>query len=678
MPHRTFWLAFALGLVVTATGSAKAASYSDDESETERASLRERFGVVPAERALRSSDPKKRERALERLGALGTPRALDLLVTALEPSGAAQAPRERLIAVRALAPHVKNPRVRDGLVRVMTGIGTSAERSDPLQGLLRDTAALALAASRERSAEVALARALRQPGRVAEAARAALTAYPPNDLDTIVRSHGTPTLELVRLLEALGGPRAIATLREVARRGTPELRLEAALSLARLGSFEGVDLAKPFATRPKSRFSLAAAEILTLAGDPSADTLVAQLLEHADTRGPALELARKVPGARVRAALLRALEAGTPSELPAVVSALAQSGGAVGIRALGRLGSDPVRRDLAARALALTPGKGANAELARWARDPGTRRFAARASALRRIALGEGLEGDRELFDALLASKHPADRAAGAFGKALTDGETARALLRHADPAVVEAAARAAPFVGAADAAARTLLASRPSPTRTQLALSLLVPSARALVPTEILEELVSEGTLAAPLALHALCERDSQAIRARILEHLASPDPSYRAHAALGLGASADPTALGLLEAAYRFEVEPSVRRAIVHALSRRPEGVRARTLRLAATLDPDRETRELARHALQRPLAPTFETGTGTLSVALVRSDGARRGAIVRLPSGLAVPVLADPDGIVTLAGFRAGNVALRLALVPERGEAPGHRTP
>lgn len=675
--HRTFWLAVALGLAVSRAGLAQVAS-SDDESEPRRGSLRERFGALPAERALRSSEPAERERALERLGALGTPRALDLLVTALEPSGAAQAPRERLIAVRALARHARDPRVRDALVRVMTGISASAERSDPLQGLLRDTAALALAASGEPSAKVALARALRQPGRVAEAARAALAAHPLPDLDRVVQSHGAPTLELVRLLEALGGSRAIATLREVARRGTPELRLEAGLSLARLGSFEAVELAKHFGARPKSRFSLAAAEILVLARDPAADALVATLFEHADTRGAALELAKDVPGARVRSALLRALEAGKPSELSLVVAALARSGGAVGVRALGRLGGDPVRRDLAAQALALTPGNAALAELARWARDPSTRRLAARASALRRIALGEGLEDARELFDALLASKTAADRAAGAFGKALADAEAAAALLSHRDPAVVEAAARAAPFVGAADAAARALLAHAPSATRTQLAVSLLVPNARALVPSEVLVELIDEGGLAAPLAVYALSERDSEATRPRILEHLASPDPLYRAHAALGLGASADPSALGVLEAAYRFEVEPSVRRAIVHALSRRPQGVRARTLRLAATLDPDAETRELSRRGLERALAPTFETGTGTLSVALVRADGTRRGAILRLPSGLAAPVLADPDGIVTLAGFGAGNVALRLALVPAGGEAPGHRTP
>jgi hypothetical protein len=42
------------------------------------------------------------------------------------------------------------------------------------------------------------------------------------------------------------------------------------------------------------------------------------------------------------------------------------------------------------------------------------------------------------------------------------------------------------------------------------------------------------------------------------------------------------------------------------------------------------------------------------------------------VGAPAGLALPVVADPDGIVMLAGLSEGKLALRLALEPREGKA------
>jgi hypothetical protein len=278
------------------------------------------------------------------------------------------------------------------------------------------------------------------------------------------------------------------------------------------------------------------------------------------------------------------------------------------------------------------------------------------------------------VLERLLVESDAADRAVGAFGLARLDGERAGELVWSRDPIIAQAAARAAPFVGAAVTTADRLVREPPGRTRTQLALALVDPRARARVPTGLLIELVEEQGIASPLALFALSERDSEQTRARLLEHLASPDPLLRAQVALGLGHSDDPSALGILERAYGFELEPRVRRAIVDAVVRRPENVRMRTLRLSAALEPDAATRALARLGAVGILPEAWTTGPGTLFVVLERADGAARGAVVTAPGGLALPVLADPDGVVALAGLAPGLVDLRVALLPAEGNSRG----
>jgi len=667
MKRRATWLLCAV--LTTATASARPPASSTPPKE---ASLLDRVGLQPLERALRSGTSAERERAFARLGEFGTTRALELLIRALDANGAAQSPRERLVAVRVLANHVREANVRECLVRVMTGISTSAERAEPLQGLLRDTAALALVRGGPLALE-ALGRALKQSGRVAQAAAAALVAHPPDDLSALVRAHLAPTPELVEALEQLGDERAFELLRDIVRRGTPELRGQAAVALTRLGNFETVALAKRWLTpNTPLELLLAALEILLLADERVEPSAVARLLQDEGSRARALALLTSAPGATRDALLIPLLSQAERRELPSIIAALGASGGPQAMAALAQLGHGE-SADAAAYALSLSPAPYADTLLAHWLTQPESRRRAARAAALRVARSGGAVAGLTPTLETLLRSNDSRDRAVGAFGLALQDRKRAAALLADKDPVIVQAAARVAPFVGAARVAAWHLVNTTQSDNREQLAIALLDPEARAEVPTQMLLDLATANGAAAPIAWFALGARDAPSLRDRLLTGLGSPDPLVRAQTALGLAESRDPSALGVLENAYRFEFDGNVRRAIVQAIARRPERVRRRALELARWLDPDPQVREIARLAASG-VTPTSWTG-GHAALWLATQGGSKMArAVVRLPGGLAVPVLADPEGVIALSRLPEGPVSISLALPAEERNAAG----
>jgi hypothetical protein len=361
-----------------------------------------------------------------------------------------------------------------------------------------------------------------------------------------------------------------------------------------------------------------------------------------------------------------------------VLAALGRAPGRLALETFEKFLERPATAELTAQALSRAPGAGARALLERLLTRTPTRRLAARAGIVRAVSLSDPPKRLADTLEALLESKLAADRAVGAFGIARLEPPRARELLASTDAVVAEAAARAAPFVGAAVAAADRLAREPQGRLRTQLALALVDPRARARVPTGVLIDLVEEQSLATPLALYALAERDSNQTRGRLLEQLASPDPWLRAQVALGLGASEDPTALGLLEGSYRFEPEPRVRRALVQGSARRSEPVRRRTLELAAELDPDPKTRTLGRLGLTTVAGDPWSMGQSCLYATLERSDGAGRGAIVSVPGGLTLPVLADPDGVLALAGLAAGPLEVRVALLPGGDNSPSRGAP
>jgi HEAT repeat protein len=168
-------------------------------------SLRARFGIDAVRPWLRAEPTLLRQRAFERLGTLGSNAAIELLATALGNGGEARDARERLVVVRALAPHTHQ---EGAVVALVRALGSSSRGDEPKDALVERTAALALARSKNPRAARALFQALRQPGRVAAIARLALRAYPPRDLDALLTAPGVPTSELLELLGELANPSA--------------------------------------------------------------------------------------------------------------------------------------------------------------------------------------------------------------------------------------------------------------------------------------------------------------------------------------------------------------------------------------------------------------------------------------------------------------------------------------
>jgi hypothetical protein len=195
-------------------------------------------------------------------------------------------------------------------------------------------------------------------------------------------------------------------------------------------------------------------------------------------------------------------------------------------------------------------------------------------------------------------------------------------------------------------------------------------------LPTSILAAWAEAGGPLAPLAARALPSRDDEALRSRIKRLLEGSDPVVRAHVALGLGRDPEPNSVSLLTAAYKFEDDPSVRRAIIRGLSLRTEVQRESTLALARDLDPDDAVRGLARAALAgRTLDLGIRPALGLeprRSVAWIAVEGEHdtpRAARIVRADGLALPVVADPDGVLLIPGLVPGAASLQLERTPLR---------
>jgi HEAT repeat protein len=631
----------------------------------ERRSLRSLFGVDAVRPLLRAETGETRERGFERLGELGTPRALELLARALDTDGAARDARERLAVVRALAAHAADPVAADALIRALGGLEGHA---DARAILVERTAALALAASHDSRALAALALALRQPGRVSEDARLALRAHPPENVSAFIASTSAATPALAALLGELGDARAREFVAKLALDGDARVRVEAVRALFRLDRGAGVAFAeRAFESESDPQVRAALGRVLAEGHSPLAARAFAALLADARTRTSALKLALDLENPDFGPALAR-LPRGDDADL--LFTALARQGGGA---ALARLESALARPEDAwsvLYALALSPDPDADASLARALGRPALRRDAVRAAALRHAVHERNVSGTTRALGALLRGD-AADRAAAAFCKTVLEPERAASLLSNGTAAEVRAAARAANTSEFAVILARRLAHEKDPSLRAALAVSLAEPSAAAIVPEELLVELVETGGAATYIAAYALAGRDSEALRPRLRQLLASDDAVLRAHVALGLARSAEPSVVGLLAELYRDETEAQVRHAIVRALAAREEPARRRTLALAATLEPDDDARELARAALGTGSRPKSGERRGTAWLHLAPASEPSF-AVLEGANDLALPFAADPDGNVTVFGLPAGNVELSLGLAAP-GRAP-----
>ncbi|WP_437924953.1 HEAT repeat domain-containing protein [Sorangium sp. So ce291] len=668
--------------------------------------LRGSLGVPVAERLLASSDPEARLRGIERLGSIGTEAAINALLAALEQGApAARDPKARLAAVRALAPHAPRDSVRQLLSRELAEGGAPARSAaSPLGELLRGTAALALARSGDKRALAALVNAIVQGGAAGEAAARALKAHPPASLQLLLGSRKRLEPALVAFLGELGDLRALAALRPMLEGGDRAAQVAAARALARLGDEAALAKARAWLRKPEPGLLEASAEVLVHLGAPEAPDAVAALLGSELARLEGLRLAELAPAERLVPALARALPLLPEDARPRAVAAIGRAGGAEAARQLRRLSIErPELATAAAFALATAPGAEARAAVAemidgpRAAKDADLRRLGLRAGVVRGLVLRdapEALEG--RLLAALAAPRGSSDRAVAAFGAVALGLRDAREVVGACTPASCDRAAVHAAARGALARGERALAAlaplfaelaapgggAAPDAAAISAGVALLAAPRGGAVATSRLAALAEAGGPLAPLAARALAARDDEVIRGRLKRLLEGSDPVVRAHVALGLGSDPMPDSVSLLARAYRFEDDAAVRRAIVRGLSRRAEVQRRRVLEAARDLDPDEGVRALARAALsgvdRRALDAPSALATGVVWVAIVPNDrsaaasaSSRPARLVR-PDGLAVPVVADPDGVLLVPGVPPGVSSVLLAPAAPPGDA------
>ncbi|WP_437543909.1 HEAT repeat domain-containing protein [Sorangium sp. So ce367] len=682
--------------------------------------LRGSLGVAVGERLLSSSDPAARLRGIERLGAIGTEEAVSALLAALDQHGApgARDPRTRLAAVRALADHAQRDSVRQLLARELSESAPTRGAASPLGEVLRGTAALALARTGERRALGVLVNAIVQGGAAGEAAARAIKAHPPASLRLLLGSRKRIEPALASFLGDLGDLRAIAALRPMLEGGDRAAQVAAARALARLGDEAALAKARAWLRKPEPGLFEPTAEILVYLGAPEAADAVAALLGSELGRMEGLRLAELVPAERLVPALARALPLLPDDARPRAVAAIGRAGGAEAARQLRRVLSErPELATAAAFALATMPGAEARAAVAelfegpRAAKDADLRRLGLRAGVVRGLVLRDAPEAlEKRLLAALAAPSGSSDRAVGVFGAvalglrdavdvvgacspsscdrtavhaaargALARGERALAALAPLFAALAASGAGSPP--GAASAAKSDDAA--PDAAAISAGVALLAEPGGGAIATSRLAALAEAGGPLSPLAARALAARDDEVVRGRIERLIEGSDPVVRAHVALGLGSDPMPDSVSLLARAYRFEDDPAVRRAIVRGLSRRTEVQRRRVLVAARDLDPDEGVRALARAALSGADAraldrPRSALATGVVWVAIVPNDRSASGSassrparLVR-PDGLAVPVVADPDGVLLVPAVPPGASAVLLAPAAPPGDA------
>jgi cellulose synthase operon protein C len=694
-----------------AVGPAHRVPVDDDDSDVaardipRRGTLRGSFGVPVAERLLVSSSADERLRGVLRLGAIGTPEAIDALVDAFEQSSIlGRDGRARLEAVRILAHHAGRDTVRPLLVRELSEAGPEGRAGGAALGnLSRAAAALALAKTGDKKAQGALVAAVLQGGPGGEAASDALSVFPPTSLATLIEGRRRIEPGLAVLLADLGDVRALGKLRQALEETDVATRQAAALALARLGDTTPLALARTWVKAEEPRQRRVGAEVMVRLGATGAAEAITALLEGSATRLDGVRLALAAPSPALVKPLVAAIEALPAEERDKAVAALGRIGGVEAAEALVQKLARPELATGAAYALARLPGKEGRAALERalasvGAKKGGPRRLIARTAILRSIVMGEEPAGLGAVLGAMAAEKEPADRAVSLFGRVATGRTSVRDAVDEAcasggtcDVGLVAAAARASLARGPEGPAEFARVLSRlgplpydaPSPLIVAAGVALLADPRAPAFPTALLARWAEGGGPLAPLAARALPSRDEEALRGRIKRLLEGTDPVIRAHTALGLALDPEPDAASLLVAAYRFEEDVSVRRAVVRALSERRESQRTRTLELARDLDPDDGVRALARAALAgRSLAvPSAVSGGSVVWVSLVANApsalaaiGGRAGRLARV-DGVVVPVVADPDGVLVVPGLPEGRAALMLApeAVPGDAAAP-----
>lgn len=666
--------------------------------------LRAHVGLDVAIRLMRSTNPDERLRGLERAASIHTPEALALLLRAggvgsggadprLPAEGISRVdPRALLAVVRGLAQWSERENARSALAAIVSAPGasfrtTASASPDPSDDdavgarrifLARQQAALALATSGSPLAIEALVAIARGGGPGQAPALDALGLHPPTG-PFAFGGVALTTPPMVALAIRVGDLRVLDAILGLVRASDPALRAAAISALGVVGDARGVDFARAAARDPDPQVRVAAAASLVHGVAPDASQVVEALVADDLTVADGLRLANEVQDEGViRAVAARTLSA-DGSLRAAAVASLGRQSSPSAVRALQALASDPSLAGDVAHALARSPSPAALGAIESMGGAPSVRRLAARAYFVRAFVRGQRSRRLDALVLELARSADAADRALATQVRVALGQQMPEAALADPDPRVRRAAAMGVVAAWGERGIAMLLgrFAAEPDETtRVVLSIGLIRGDPEARWPMSSLLESMRSGRPDAMPATLALARRADE-VAADVLEQaLASRDPVIRAHVARGLGLSAAPEAPGRLSEVYAWEADVEVRRAVIDALSVQPSTrsspAVARTLALAAALDPDALVRWTARRALSgAPSAGLDGEAASAREVAWIRIAAApgavalrdETGLLVR-SDGLAVPIVFDDDGYALVPGIPPGEARLRLA--------------
>jgi hypothetical protein len=672
---------------VAATGS-RANGTPSKGAIAPSSSLREHFGIDLALRLVHSANPEERLRGLERAATIGTPEAVSLLIHAAREPLRPQEPdtRELLVIVRGLADATNQSEVRSFL---RDGVLSGALRTHPVANstepeaedgdrdarlaLARSVAAFALATSPDPRAVEAVVQVARDPGPGQAAATEALVAFPPGQVAAMATGPMPPAL--LDLAAEMGDLRTLDAIHAALHVTDSVSRAAAIDAISEMGDLRGIAAARTLVKDPDARVREAGARALVHMRAPERMRAVEALIADEETALEGIRLARISSDAGVAKALAARVAAGSQRDMRTLaIVALGRCESDEAIEALMEFVKDPILEGDASSALARSPNRRAPLAIESLLQTPTTRRLGARAYIVRALTRGEETEWGASALAAMARSLDARDRAVGLGGLVLLRKRDASALLRDPDAGVRQAVVLAAMADLRRATRESILRMSRrePDPLVRKIEMGALAfGDADGLVTTAFLAERATKGEADGPLATMALAGRSDPVYREEVDALLTSSDPLARAHAARGLGDSPEADATGRLADAYRFEVAPLVRRAIVLGLARRRQDAsapaRLSILKKAFRLDPDREVREAAERALAGLLATDRPRARAEVAwVRLVTSAGnPPRGisaAMLLRSDGVAVPVAFDSDGYA-LVPIPPGQVRLLL---------------
>ncbi len=583
--------------------------------------IRERFGLDHWDALLQSSIESERRRGYRGLGRLGTPQALERLVRALESSAPRRSLRERLALVRALAPHARHPAALAALARALgepdatPRIGTAeggAHSDSPLGSkdgsvageaarmLLRETAAMALAACGSRAATDLLSQNLSRSGPIARAAANALAAHPPDALGLLQPPFKRLTLEHLELLDTLSDIRLSEYLRNVVVEAEPHLQAIALRALYRLRDPEVAAVAaywlESSPSVPAQR--RVALEILARVHHPDWPEHAAVALTRPEERTLVLRLLAETPSPTVFDTLLKLSETLAPSSASDLAAAMAHSNAGRAVRVLRAWLRERTLAAAAAHTLSEMRSSQAQRALLDALDDPAAQRWAFRGAVARTLRFGEGAAPLTKRIVAMANAASDTDRSDAAWASAALNPRGIGKLLTSRDPAVIRGAARAMLLSepGSLRPAARQLEKKGPVGRTEAFVPFLADPTVARELSRGALERWFDVGGIAAGLVSSELARRLAEERDPRLLVWLEHQQPWMRIQVARGLGRSDSAHALFLLEHAYERELDAQVREALIAAIGRHGRSPPFDTLTVAEQLDPSQRVRDAA----------------------------------------------------------------------------------